>query len=285
MKIFKAGLVFWGADMIEGEESVGGKNEERPQKQCQRRNRKASAFLKRNYRYGGFNDEKVDAMTVYGLFKDCEPNAGVNFKEFNRVVGTLGIRKKKRRAGVTLYHMTPLSDVARAHHSPGDKGEEGEKYSFNLVNVRGLLAGCNKVKVLDKFLNLGESRKIVAVTETHLVKGQHFDEEAIKCIPSYNMVRTDRNMDGELRGGGGTMVMTSPDITTMEVKEYCVSNSNCELTTVELDGLGISIVVIYRPSGVNFRLEKFREIMEKAGTYLRNLRMTKPTQKVIFCGD
>ena len=84
---------------------------------------------------------------------------------------------------------------------------------------------------------------------------------------------------------GGTLISASSDIIADEVEDYCYSNGNCELSTVEFDQLEIALMVLYRPSGKNFSLEKFQDIIEKVRTYLSQLRIDKPHFKIVLAGD
>ena len=81
------------------------------------------------------------------------------------------------------------------------------------------------------------------------------------------------------------MISASSDVIDKKVEKYRYSNGNCELTTVEMVQMEMAVLALYLPSGKNFSLEKFSDVMNKARTYLTELRANKPQYKVIFCGD
>ena len=66
--------------------------------------------------------------------------------------------------------------------------------------------------------NIAERGKIVSLTETHLIKDQHYKEEITDFLPNYNMARTDRDIkfdtadEKALKTRGGTLILASPDI-------------------------------------------------------------------------
>ena len=79
--------------------------------------------------------------------------------------------------------------------------------------------------------------------------------------------------------------MTSPDILCRGVKKYCISNGICEMTTVELPEMKTSVVVVYRPSGINFSMVAYTEIIAKIREYFTVIRREKPDFKIILTGD
>jgi hypothetical protein len=69
-----------------------------------------------------------------------------------------------------------------------------------------------------------------------------------------------------LSKGGGCLLLASPDIAVDPKVIY--SNGNCELIISDLTNLDTSIIVLYRPSGVNFQYRKFAEVIKKCKDYL-----------------
>ena len=138
---------------------------------------------------------------------------------------------------------------------------------------------------------LSERGKIVSLTETHLIKDQHYKEEITDYLPNFNMARTDRDIkfdptdEKALKSRGGTLILGSPDICFKEVGKYCVSNGNCELSVAELTELKLAVLTVYRPSGINYSLDKFKDILSKVKTYLSGLRETNPDYKIVLTGD
>ena len=77
-----------------------------------------------------------------------------------------------------------------------------------------------------KVFSLFQTR-IIALTETHFIQGEHLNPEVLKYLPNYDIVRTDRDTDYDenaLEKDGGTLIMTSHDVLCRGVKKYCVSN-------------------------------------------------------------
>ena len=100
------------------------------------------------------------------------------------------------------------------------------------------------MEVLNKYAKLTEGKKILAITETHFMKDQHMDPEALKYIPGFKLYRTDRDIDHDedaLSKWGGTMILAGPDVNSNKVEEYCYSNGNCEMTVAEFSELKMAI--------------------------------------------
>ena len=142
--------------------------------------------------------------------------------EFHCISTRLGVKVKKGRSQ-KCYWATPLSDLAVSHHleRPRDNGSENgtHKYTLCLANIRGLITKeINKVPILEKMAKLSERGKIVSLTETHLIKDQHYKEEITDYLPNFNMARTDRDIkfdptdEKALKSRGGTLILGSPDI-------------------------------------------------------------------------
>ena len=86
-----------------------------------------------------------------------------------------------------------------------------------------------------------------------------------------------------LSKGGGCLLLTSPDIAVDPKVTY--SNGNCELIISELTNLDTSIIILYRPSGVNFQYRKFAEVIKKCKDYLEKKTADNPVHKLILVGD
>ena len=218
----------------------------------------------------------MNQKEVYALFKILYPETSADLAGFMQRSGTIGVKSKKKKK---WFFATPITDIAERHHNLR-KNSEDRGVSFHLVNIRGLITQKhNKVEILNKFADMSKPRRIMAITETHLMKGQHMDTEALRHLEGYKMYRTDRDTEYDedaLSKFGGTMVLASPDLISKKVDEYCYSNGNCELTTVEFAELKKSILVMYRPSGDNFSLGSFSEVLQKVREYLTRLRAEKP---------
>ena len=249
-------------------------------------------FLDKNYQYGYDSGSKVKADDTYRLFIEVYPGRKVSKASFIRRARCLGLKDKKDGHGILLFYATPLTDLCRSFHAPQQLSVDspGKLVNFNLINIQGLISQeQNKRYLIDEFAGLkGAKGKIVAITESHLQKGHHTKAEILKDLPGYSLARSDRDVDYDnesLDKCGGTLLIASNDLMMKEVGEYCFSNGNCELTTAELPELKISILVIYRPSGKNFCMEKYKEIMRKAEEYLRKLKTERPEYKVVLAGD
>ena len=249
-------------------------------------------FLRTHYKYGDESGQKIKADEVYSFYKQLKPDNQCSFSQFHSRAQAIGVKVKKDSERKTYYYTTPLTDISCTHHGAGaSEDSEGKGYvTLNLVNIRGLITSeHNKIETIDKFANLkGGSGKILVMTETHLIKGEHMKQEVVKYLPGYSLARSDRDTsfdEESLDKCGGTLISASSDIINKEVEEFRYSNGNCELTTVEMVQMEIAVLALYRPSGRNFSLAKFKDVMDKARAYLTELRANKPRYKVIFCGD
>ena len=193
-------------------------------------------FIKLNYNYEGNRDtRRVKVIEIHNLFCEVtEDNGGISLHDFSQVVSSLGIRKIKRRGGIQ-YCVTPCTSLSQNHHFPGQNLKKDGNLNFHLVNIQGLISKKkgNKVALLSKVAELKGNRNILAITETHLEKGQHFDAEtAENHLPGYTIIRTDRDTkyditdEAQLKTRGGAMLMASPDLSMNKVKECCFSNGN-----------------------------------------------------------
>ena len=227
-------------------------------------------FWRTHYKYGEDKGQKQSANDIFQFFQYLSPTSKISYAQFYKRSIDLGVKEKKDAHREVFLYAVPLTDLSTKHHNPnrGDHDEGDTFVELSLVNIQGLLTqDHNKVQTLDKFLNLkGGSQKVIAVTETHLQKGHHLKSEIVKYIPGYDLARGDRDIeyDDEALGKcGGVLVASSPDLLSKRVEKYCYSNGNCEVATMELLELELSVLTVYRPSGLNFSLEKFRDVMEK----------------------
>ena len=86
-----------------------------------------------------------------------------------------------------------------------------------------------------------------------------------------------------LKKNGGCLLLTTPDIIQKEVSRF--SNGNCELLISELPSIHTSVLLLYRPSGMNFNPKKFKEAFDKIKQYLlQNANKDHPL-KIIMTGD
>jgi len=249
-------------------------------------------FWRTHYKYGEDKGQKQSANEIFQLYQYLQPTNKISYAQFYKRSIDLGVKEKKDAHREVFLYAVPLTDLSTKHHNPnrGDHDEGDTFVELSLVNIQGLLTqDHNKVQTLDKFLNLkGGSQKVIAVTETHLQKGHHLKSEIVKYIPGYDLARGDRDIeyDDEALGKcGGVLVASSPDLLSKRVEKYCYSNGNCEVATMELLELELSVLTVYRPSGLNFSLEKFRDVMEKVEEYLSKLREERPHYRIILTGD
>ena len=254
--------------------------------------RRVLKFWRTHYKYGEDKGQKQSANEIFQFFQYLQPTSKISYAQFYKRSIDLGVKEKKDAHREVFLYAVPLTDLSTKHHNPnrGDHDEGDTFVELSLVNIQGLLTqDHNKVQTLDKFLNLkGGSQKVIAVTETHLQKGHHLKSEIVKYIPGYDLARGDRDIeyDDEALGKcGGVLVASSPDLLSKRVDKYCYSNGNCEVATMELLELELSVLTVYRPSGLNFSLEKFRDVMEKVEEYLSKLREERPHYRIILTGD
>ena len=170
--------------------------------------------MDKHYRYGEEDGEKVKALDVFALFKECKPGIEISYLQFHQRAIAVGVKvKRDSRKKASHYYAAPLTDLSEKHHKKAidETGNEDNCVTLNLLNIRGLITEAhNKVETLDKFANLkGGKGKILAVTETHLIKGEHLKAEVKSYIPDYSLTRTDRDTthdEDSLSKCGGTLI-------------------------------------------------------------------------------
>ena len=130
---------------------------------------------------------------------------------------------------------------------------------------------CKYIREITKSKN---NSQIIALTETWAK--QNFDAEFETHFKDYNLMRADRKEktednagDGKYhatRGGGGVILLTSPDITITPILDF--SNGNCELAISSLPTINTVTIVMYRPSGKNFDFNKYQEAISTISKFL-----------------
>ena len=81
------------------------------------------------------------------------------------------------------------------------------------------------------------------------------------------------------------MILTSPDLPSHKIKEFSFSNGNSEILTVEIPMIKTSVILIYRPSGKNYSLPKFAEVLNIARKYLAIKTKEEKPNNIILAGD
>ena len=194
---------------------------------------------------------------------------------------------------IKKYQISPRSSTAKAWHARELNREEQPNlgnpvYSttqcnISLINMQGLITNKkNKSQILKLKCTKG-GNNVVAVTETHLIKDKHYDEEIRKSFPGYSLERADRDVkekkakktnsaaragpsseesgeaeDDRLQSGGGCLLLASPGLTLLPIDT--VRNGVCELLICEVPQLNMAANVAYNPPKPNFSLPNFKEI-------------------------
>ena len=152
---------------------------------------------------------------MFSLFQSLYPNRKCDLIAFCVRTGCLGVKSKRGRKD-KYYYAVPISDLANKRHHTDRNHVNDQGVDFHLVNIEGLITQkYNKVEILDKYAELTKGKKILAITETHLMKDQHMDPEALKYIPGFKIYRTDRDVNHDedaLSKWGGTLILASPDV-------------------------------------------------------------------------
>ena len=160
------------------------------------------------------------------------------------------------------------------------------KIDFYLANMNGLVTGgVNKCQDLELLTKTGDSQRILAITESWATDS-HEDSEYEKYFPGFHIKRADRDVNYDevsLKTRGGCMVIASPGVTTNRVDFW--SNGNCEIIITEHPAIHLANIVIYRPSGKNYKLAKFEEILGRARCYLEKKREKHDGDTIILSGD
>ena len=251
--------------------------------------------------------QKINKDLIFEVFKQTVYYRGESKEYFNIISGNIAKSTK------TCYLIKPKSELATMHllslpeSSASTNKNENSKQSlifFDLVNIRGLLTKksslsmSNKCPFLYDLVDAKCGSHIIAITETWLTKN-HYDAEILKTFTNYNLSRADRlvatafkqtteNDDDDdddtlLKKNGGCLLLTTPDIITKDVLRF--SNGNCELLISELPSFHMSILLLYRPSGMNFNPKKFKEAFDKIKQYLLQNDEKDYPSKVIMTGD
>ena len=273
-----------------------GKQSETLKTNGRRRRQSIQNFWQQNYHYSTMGLKKIKVSDVHAFFLQKEPDWSVSLQDFHEIsLENMKIRiKHDRKKKTKFYYANPISSAASIYHGYVPEQTSSTTSSlcgFHLVNIQGLIS--NKVNKCD-FLNLitsssSTSKKIIAITETHLNSKQHFDAEIMKYFQNFNILRADRDTEYnihdefQLQSHGGCLLLTSPDIIT--IPKLLFSNGNCELVIAECPELETSIIVVYRPPKPNFSLHKFKEVISKITKYLEERDASGSTFNSIMAGD
>ena len=137
---------------------------------------------------------------------------------------------------------------------------------------------------------------VLAITESWL-NSEHLDAEIVKHFPTFDIIRADRltskapnpapqqatplssssPVEEYLTIRGGCVLLAHPGLQLSSKLTY--SNGNCELIIAEAKQLELYIIVVYRPSGKNFSLRKFQDVLNKIREH------TSQNDRIILMGD
>ena len=80
------------------------------------------------------------------------------------------------------------------------------------------------------------------------------------------------------------MVIASPNIVSNK-SDMSWSNGNCEILITEHPTIKVALIVVYRPGGPNYELDKFAEVLGTARKYLNSIKDDDRFENVILAGD
>ena len=188
----------------------------------------------------------------------------------------------------TIAEKTVISEqIETGEDRPMSTGSEF-KVDLYVVNMRGLITkDNNKCDSLRALTNSGTKSQMIAITETWA--NGHYDAEFTRSFKGYDIKRSDRIIDLDpsdeyhLTSHGGVMLLSSPDLPLTEKMKF--SNGNCEVLICEVPTINAVAITLYRPSGENFSLQKFKEAIKVVNDYLKYSDIEAETKHVIFMGD
>jgi len=238
-------------------------------------------FFQTHYNYAN-QPQNTNATSVYNFYKKVNSASPYDYQAFRRQSGRVPELKSKKLRGPQgrkqSFLAMPKSAEAKAFHATQTK-----EFDLFTANIQGLTSAKkgNKCVILKGIANSTENEhQIIALTETWLSKGQHYDAEILDILPNFRLFRSDRDTkprsgrqgaqqqqnttqsntntsdQAQLSSRGGCAILTSPDIIAECKTSF--SNGNCELLIVECTELAISLILVYRPAGINFSLQKFK---------------------------
>ena len=224
---------------------------------------------------------------VFAFFNKTHPELE-NHPCFLPYTGNIRILKKTISRTLQkdrLYYATPKSQEAIRHHTTSPINID-----LLVANINRLVSKSkgNKCEFLKQSIPTSNAHRIIALTETWL-SPDHYTAEFIKPLHRYTAFRTDRDTnfnpgaDGQLTSRGGSIIITSPDITAIPLASY--SNGNCELIAIECPELSLLIANIYRPPGINSSLQKFTDILNKLDDLLHKNAEKENPMDIILSGD
>ena len=250
------------------------------------------SFLKANYKHE--EAKPILAKEVYNYYTLAVPSPTINsLNEFSHSAGlttklkSIRMRTEPGEPRQRYYLLAPTSPAAKDYHKRQD-------VSFELLtgNIQGLISKSkgNKCNLLKGLVNSDKSKHhIIALTETWLIKNNHRDGEILTNLPNYRLFRADRNTrldpqdPANLSSRGGCAIITSPEIIAEKKLEY--SNGNCELLIVECTEIRYSIILAYRPPGINSHLHKFDEVSKIIDEYMAQNAGKLDPNRIILTGD
>ena len=255
-------------------------------------------FWKTHYEMDNI-DRVITAADVFYFFQTTKWFSGHSYTQFvfeSTQIITL-IFKRSRTSNETLYKVCPKTRPCMDFHTrdlpnitslvelpeitmPLSTHTESKTITTNtitidlyLVNIQGLITNhTNKCPFLRTVTNRGSNKqKIIAITETWA--DQHYDAEFKAHMNDHNVLRADRTLVkntqdvDQLSSRGGVMILTTNDIPITPILQF--SNGNCEVLIAEIQIINTAIIVMYRPSGKNFSVNKFNEAINKVQEYLK----------------
>lgn len=261
-------------------------------------------FWDDHYNYTN-QSSKVKISRVFCLFKSTTPTIPMDEASFHRHSReeTSVKHGRGRSRKPIFYYASPKSEASKKLHSKPE-----DSIDLYVANIQGLvLQTQNKCEYMKQMVESDNKSKLIALTETHL-NDRIYNAEIDSVFPNFSVTRCDRDTafdptdnntnevndndsDSEsdasigrtLRTGGGCLLLASPDLAVDPV--LCFSNGNCELIIAELGNLNTTVIVLYRPSGINFSLQKFSETMTKCRLYLEKVTADDPHHKLLMMGD
>ena len=235
---------------------------------------------------------EIDTGVLYNFYQLFKQYRGETLDEFEaEITGSFKVSKVTSGGQEhTTVALNPISLSSKAHMERVNKEKETQTNSINfaLANIQGLITNKrNKCKSVKEITNKGCKNQVIILTETWTK--DNYREEILNHFKDYNLLMTDRIYDPkkndphQLKTRGGTLILTSPDITI--TPERSLSNGNCEIAIAKLPTINTYVVSMYRPSGKNFNLAKYEEALSWVRQYFNNNENAQRDSHIIFAGD
>ena len=271
-------------------------NQEKKQHNDTRKDNNIKSFYKTHYS-DKHTTNQIPTIHIYQLYQTNKNYNGETLDEFTNSLmpnfnNTSTIDHKSKETSMT--NAQPITATSLKHHDRLDNTNKTENFNQNniktdfiLANVQGIITQKkNKVQFIRDITTSKNKNQIIALTETWAK--DNYDAEFQQHFQDYNIMRSDRkvsdvNDNEQLKTRGGVMILTSPEITITPILEF--TNGNCEVAIATLPTINTTVILMYRPSGRGFSLNKYREAIAKINNFLTDSYDELRDKHVILMGD